>query len=186
MRLKRELAATSAQDQFAKWAKLQRQYDKALAEHDKKCMLGFPSMRTLIGYKADRDLTTAQSLQTFKTSFESTVSVIRWLSTNGLRFFLQFWYAKQPIFWLPRGWVPGYVEWALALPRAQTGSISIQVWGIACASVIQIVSAALVSAWALVLQQKSAQPSKGEPMKMGANTGGGQANPGAGNEKKEL
>ena len=36
--LKRELGATSAQDQFAKWAKLQREYDKALAAHDKKCI----------------------------------------------------------------------------------------------------------------------------------------------------
>ena len=37
VRLKRELGTTSAQDQFAKWAKLQRQYDKTLAEHEKKC-----------------------------------------------------------------------------------------------------------------------------------------------------
>jgi hypothetical protein len=35
VRLKRELAATSAQDDFAKWAKLRRQHDKAVAEYDK-------------------------------------------------------------------------------------------------------------------------------------------------------
>ena len=36
LRLKRDLAATSAQDDFAKWAKLRRQHDKAMAEHDEK------------------------------------------------------------------------------------------------------------------------------------------------------
>lgn len=35
VRLKRELAATSAQDDFAKWAKLRRQHDKAAADYEK-------------------------------------------------------------------------------------------------------------------------------------------------------
>ena len=34
--LKREMAATSSQDEFAKWAKLRRQHDKALASYDEK------------------------------------------------------------------------------------------------------------------------------------------------------
>ena len=109
----------------------------------------------------------AQSVQTFKATFDSTIGILRWLSTNGLRMFIQFWFAKQPLFWLPRGWVPGYVEWILAFPRAPTGSISIQVWGIACASVVQILSTALISVWALAVQQKEAENGKGEPMKMG-------------------
>lgn len=36
VRLKREMNAVSAQDEFSKWAKLRRQHDKALEEHDKK------------------------------------------------------------------------------------------------------------------------------------------------------
>jgi tail-anchored protein insertion receptor len=36
--MKRELAAISAQDDFARWAKLRRQHDKAMEEHDKKGM----------------------------------------------------------------------------------------------------------------------------------------------------
>src|SRR6186713_831081 len=140
LQLKQELNATSAQDEFAKWAKLQRLYDKASADHEKKCM------SVLRSTKLERLIfSPVQNLQAFKTSFDSTVSVLRWLGTNGLRFFLQFWYAKEPMFWLPKGWVPGYIEWILAFPRAQTGSISIQMWGIACTSVIQIVSAAIVS-----------------------------------------
>lgn len=35
VRLKRELTATSAQDEFSKWAKLRRQHDKTVADYDK-------------------------------------------------------------------------------------------------------------------------------------------------------
>lgn len=38
VRLKREMAAVSAQDDFARWAKIRRQHDKALAEYDSKSM----------------------------------------------------------------------------------------------------------------------------------------------------
>ncbi|MCJ1380516.1 GET complex subunit get1 [Xylographa soralifera] len=158
VRLKREMNATSSQDEFAKWAKIRRQHDKVLAEYDQK----------------------TQALQSFKSSFDSAVGVLRWLGTNGLRMFIQFWFAKQPMFWLPRGWVPGYVEWILAFPRAPTGSISIQVWGIACASVVQIASMAVTAAWRLGTQQKVGGKEKGEPMKMGA-VGGSMRG-----EKKEL
>jgi hypothetical protein len=98
---------------------------------------------------------------------------------------IQFWFAKQPLFWLPRGWVPGYVEWILAFPRAPTGSISIQVWGIACASMISIVSASIVAAWALLVGQNGPNKGKGEPMEMGARGGQG-AETARGGEKKEL
>lgn len=35
MRLKRELGQVSPQDNFAKWAKLQRQHDKAMEQYQK-------------------------------------------------------------------------------------------------------------------------------------------------------
>ncbi|MCJ1246084.1 GET complex subunit get1 [Trapelia coarctata] len=157
LRLKREMNATSSQDEFAKWAKLRRQHDKTLAEYEQE----------------------TQSLQAFKAQFDSAMGVLRWLGTNGLRMFIQFWFSKQPLFWLPRGWVPGYIEWILAFPRAPTGSISIQVWGIACASAISIVSASIVATWMLLMEQKGANKDKGEPMNM-------EAREGQGGEKKEL
>ncbi len=104
---------------------------------------------------------------------------MRWLVTNGLRFFLQFWYGKVPMFWLPSGWVPWYVEWLLSFPKAPLGSISIQVWFVACASAVQIASQALAAVWALRIQSRIEE--KGKPMKMGA--GGGVK--GDGGEKKE-
>lgn len=68
--------------------------------------------------------------------------------------------------------MPGYVEWLLAFPRAPTGSVSIQIWGIACATIVQLVGAAVVAGLVLVREQQQG----GQKMKMGA---------GARNEKGE-
>ncbi|KAI9697022.1 MAG: GET complex subunit get1 [Candelina mexicana] len=145
LRLKKEMNSTSSQDEFAKWAKLRRQHDKVLADYDK----------------------TTESLNGSKASFDSTVTVARWLSTNGLRFFLQFWYARQALFWIPQGWLPSYVEWMLSFPRAPRGSISIQVWGIACASVVQMVGGAVVALYVLATERRAGNQ-KGRPQKLGA------------------
>ncbi|KAF2202448.1 hypothetical protein GQ43DRAFT_369103 [Delitschia confertaspora ATCC 74209] len=135
LRLKRELAGVSAQDDFARWAKLRRQHDKAMAEFEK----------------------IDNSLRGFRTSFDTTVSTLRWLSTNGLRFLLQFWFAKQPMFWLPEGWLPGYVEWILSFPRAPKGAVSINVWGIACGSVIGLAAEAITAANVLATKAPAAK-----------------------------
>lgn len=45
--------------------------------------------------------------------------------------------------------MPGYIEWLLSFPRAPWGSVSIQVWGTACATVIHLVGAAVAAAWVL-------------------------------------
>jgi hypothetical protein len=41
VRLKRELGNTSPQDNFSKWAKLDRQHNKAVAEYQKLGMFSF-------------------------------------------------------------------------------------------------------------------------------------------------
>lgn len=76
--------------------------------------------------------------------------------------------------------MPSYVEWLLAFPRAPTGSVSIQVWGAACATVVQIVGAAVVAAMVLVREQS--EPKRRQGIKL-ASTGGVVATP---NGKKEL
>ncbi|KAI9815050.1 MAG: GET complex subunit get1 [Pycnora praestabilis] len=165
LRLKKEMSSTSSQDEFAKWAKLRRQHDKVLADYDK----------------------TSASLQTHKASFDSIVNVARWLSTNGLRFFLQTWYAKSAMFWIPQGWLPFYIEWTLAFLKAPRGSVSIQIWWIACASVIKLVSDASVAIYVLATERKVGS-NKGEPQKFAA--GGGvpppKSNAGTPERKKEL
>jgi hypothetical protein len=113
---------------------------------------------------------------------------LRWLGTQGARFVIQFWFAKSPMFWLPADWVPYYVEWILSFPRAPLGSISINVWGIACASMIALVGEAITAAYVLVA--KKPLPTQGDPMafegkpKTGAKAEGeATASPA---EKKEL
>lgn len=73
--------------------------------------------------------------------------------------------------------MPGYVEWLLAFPRAPTGSVSIQIWGIACATIVQLVGAAVVAGMVLVREQQQGR----QKMKMGSEVTGGQ-----GEGKKEL
>ncbi|PVH99477.1 CHD5-domain-containing protein [Periconia macrospinosa] len=142
IRLKRELATTSAQDNFSKWAKLDRQYNKATAEYNKL----------------------DSSLRTHQSTFNSTVSTLRWLGTQGLRFILQFWFSKTPMFWMPMGWVPYYVEWILSFSRAPLGSVSINIWGIACASMIALASKALAAVYMLATKKPMPVPKKEEPM----------------------
>ena len=73
--------------------------------------------------------------------------------------------------------MPGYVEWLLAFPRAPTGSVSIQIWGIACATIVQLVGAAVVAGLVLVREQQQGK----QKVKMSAGAGGGK-----GEGKKEL
>jgi tail-anchored protein insertion receptor len=122
----------------------------------------------------------ANELRSFESSFKSIASVVRWVFTNGLRFYLQWFYGKVPMFWLPKGWVPSYVEWVLAFPKAPSGSIGIQMWFIACTSVIAIAAEGLAAAWALVVVEK--EQTKVEPMKekVGTSTVEGEK------AKKEL
>ncbi|KAL6707882.1 GET complex subunit get1 [Coniothyrium glycines] len=152
VRLKRELGNTSPQDNFSKWAKLDRQHNTAVSEYQK-----------LDG-----------SLRTHQATFTSAVSTLRWLGTQGLRFVLQFWFSKSPMFWLPAGWVPYYVEWILSFPRAPLGSVSINIWGIACASMIALLAEAIAAAWVLITHRPTpvvAEKQKGResPMAFAAN-----------------
>ena len=69
------------------------------------------------------------------------------------------------MFWLPQGWVPYHAEWVLSFPRAPLGSISINVWAMACASVIAMVSEGLRAGWALREGKVVEGPGKGEKLK---------------------
>lgn len=101
---------------------------------------------------------------------------------TGLRLLLQFWYSRRPMFWIPQGWVPGYIEWILAFPRAPTGSISMQVWWIACTTFIAMVSEAVVASYTLVQRQGQKTGPKKEPMAFQS----GSTPEKTGAEKKEL
>ncbi|KAJ5610217.1 hypothetical protein N7510_006936 [Penicillium lagena] len=139
LQLKREMNNTSSQDEFAKWAKLRRRHDKSLEEYE--------AMN--------------KSLSSHKTSFDWTVKTARWLSTNGLKLFLQFWHSKKPVFALPEAWFPYYVEWVLSFPRAPLGSVSVQVWSNVCAAAIAAVADIVGSVMVNMAQQRRAVPVAG-------------------------
>ncbi|XXG97035.1 hypothetical protein Hte_003329 [Hypoxylon texense] len=133
--IRRDLNATSSQDQFAKWAKLRRQHDKMLEQLEKM--------------KSSHEAT--------KSKFDTYVNILRWLATTGLKFLLPFWYAKQPMFWLPKGWFPYYVEWILSFPRAPVGSVSIASWQTACTGVVLLFSDTITAVLGLIVGAKVAE-----------------------------
>jgi len=112
---KSELLATSAQDHFAKWAKLRRAVDKGLADLEK-----------LNGEIAG-------SKTAFSLKFNSAI----WILTTGLQFVVGWWYRKAAVFYLPEGWF-GPLGWWLAFPFAPAGSVSVGVWQMACKRVIKV------------------------------------------------
>ena len=119
----------------------------------------------------------AQGLQSFRTNFDRAVAVLRWLGTQGLQFFCNFYFSKEAMFYLPQGWVPCQVEWLLSFPRAPVGGISVNVWTIACASVIGMMSEGVRAGWALRDGKVVEGSNKGEKIKMqgmGAGGGGGK------------
>ncbi len=61
------------------------------------------------------------SLTSARTSFALRFSTLLWLLTTGAEFVLVWWYRKSPVFWLPRGWVPGPVAWTLSFSSAPYG-----------------------------------------------------------------
>jgi hypothetical protein len=118
--------SVSAQDEFAKWAKLRRNHDKAVADYEKSSMSkDWIEEQETKFQPADKEPQTASSVTTTKATFDKVANGLRWLGTNGMRYLLQFCFSRQALFWLPQGWVPGYVEWLLSFPRAPKGSISI-------------------------------------------------------------
>jgi hypothetical protein len=58
------------------------------------------------------------------------------------------------MFWIPQGWVPYYAEWLLSFPKAPLGSVSINVWILACTAAISLVHDALVAVVAWMTAQR--------------------------------
>ncbi|KAF8513020.1 CHD5-like protein-domain-containing protein [Hysterangium stoloniferum] len=112
---KQELLHTSAQDQFAKWAKLRRKVDKALEDLEK--------------------LNNAMAAS--KSSYTLTFNSLLWIITSGAQYALGWWYGKHAVFYLPPQWF-GPAQWCLALPFAPLGSVSVGIWQMACRRVLRI------------------------------------------------
>ncbi|KAK0865284.1 GET complex subunit get1 [Friedmanniomyces endolithicus] len=146
VRLNREMKAVSAQDDFAKWARIRREHDKAKDKYDKQ----------------------SADLTSFRTTFDRLVTAARWLGTQGANFLCNTYLSKDAMFWLPQGWVPYHVEWVLSFPRAPMGAVSINIWSMACACVIAMVSEGVQASLTLREGRVREGANKGEKLKMEA------------------
>lgn len=122
---------------------------------------------------------TEKGLEASRSKFDSSLTAVRVVVTRAPQYFLPFWYATEPMFWLPHGWFPYYAEWILSFPRAPIGSVSIASWQLACIGVIALFSDLIKGIVGLVL---NAQQEKGQKKEahVAAQPAGEKA------EKKEL
>lgn len=108
-----ERRAISAQDNYAKWTKLNRQHDKLVAEIDQ--------------LQKDVDLDKAK-VNTFTGYLIAVVTSIPiW--------FFRVWYRKAVLYYFPPSVLPRALEWCLALPFTVTGGVSLTIWMMAAGTV---------------------------------------------------
>ncbi|KZV62584.1 hypothetical protein PENSPDRAFT_657994 [Peniophora sp. CONT] len=142
---KKELQQTSAQDQFAKWAKLRRSVDKGLADLE----------------KLNNENSGAKS------SFNMKFSSALWILTTGAQFALGWWYRSSAVFFLPPTWL-GPLTWWLAFPFAPSGSVSCGVWQMACRRVIKVgervVKDLMSSGGTVTSADPNAEPAASDPV----------------------
>jgi tail-anchored protein insertion receptor len=182
VKVRRDMNATSSQDEFAKWAKLRRTQDKLQEQLEKNSMCPYIRDRTFCSF-AEHAAMAEQMLDASRAQFDTYLTGARWLLTRVPQYTLPFWYGKEPMFWLPHGWFPYYAEWLLSFPRAPMGSVSIASWQVACTVVIGIVSQMVTSAKGLAVGSKTEGPAMKVPSSGGKIKKEKQA---ASEEKKEL
>lgn len=141
--------------------------------------------------EADRTLPgpTETGIDGSKAAFDKTVTTARWLCTSGLRYFLPFWYARSPMFWLPHGWFPYYAEWIISFPRAPMGSVSVASWQLACTGVIALVADTITAIIGLVAAavQGGKEKQAEKPVRASAAAAGSEKSQGEEeSSKKEL
>jgi hypothetical protein len=168
LKVRSELNATSSQDQFAKWAKLRRQHDKLLEQLEAKSTWQAKIRKTgqndimLTIYFAEK------SLEGSRSKFDNVFSALRLVLTKAPQFIIPFWYATEPMFWLPHGWFPYYAEWIISFPRAPLGSVSIASWQLACTGLLTLISDLITGIYGLVYSSSQAQAAPTTKEKSGA------------------
>lgn len=95
-----------------------------------------------------------------RSKFDTYLNVARILLTRAPHYLIPLWYAKEPMFWLPRGLFPYYAEWFLSLPKAPLGSVSIMSWQVACTAIIGLLSDAVTAMVGLLFVSKTQEKVK--------------------------
>ncbi|GAA6007295.1 hypothetical protein JCM10207_001574 [Rhodosporidiobolus poonsookiae] len=158
LKLRAELAATSSQDEFSKWARIRRKLDKAVQD--------------LEASKAD----SSSHRKAFATKFKSAL----WLATTVVPFIISSWHRKSPVFFLPAGWF-GPLGWWLSLPSAPAGALAVSLWTMACKRTLVAVKTAVTELVPTpeektaqqVAQEQQKEKAK-EKVKVGVKAAGGE------------
>lgn len=105
--------AVSAQDQYAKWTKLNREHDKLVAE--------IAQLQT----EVDQDKLKVNTFTGYLIAAVTSIPI----------WFFRVWYRKVVLFYFPPGIFPQIFEWSMALPFTVTGGVSLTVWMMAAGTV---------------------------------------------------
>ncbi|GEQ70068.1 hypothetical protein JCM33374_g3744 [Metschnikowia sp. JCM 33374] len=114
VQINRERKSISAQDQYARWTKLNRAFDKVSTE---------------IGALSEQ-------VSSEKATVSKLVGLAITITTTAPIWFSRFWYRKVVLLYFPAGVLPYPVEWVLALPFTATGGLGLTVWMFAVNSVL--------------------------------------------------
>lgn len=117
-----ELASTSSQDEFAKWAKLRRRLDKDIADFETLSKSFFFSFFCLLYILTIHSRVFVESKSSItKQSFISKFKKLLWLIMTVLPFIFSSYHRKSAVFYLPPGWFEP-LTWYMGLPKAPAGS----------------------------------------------------------------
>lgn len=97
---------TSSKDEFAKWAKLDREYAKTKTEIEN----------------------INKNINGSKSQFKKIVKGGLFILTTGSKMYIRIKYRKSPVFYLPSGVFPKIALWFLSFSSAPMGSVSVSVW----------------------------------------------------------
>ncbi|EGV61219.1 GET complex subunit get1 [Yamadazyma tenuis] len=106
--------AVSAQDEYAKWTKLNRQHDKLLAEIDQL----------------------NQGLASEKAGVVKYLGLLISVLTTLPIWFFRLWFRKAVLFHLPPGYLPYPIERLFGLPFVVLGGVGLTVWMFSVNSVL--------------------------------------------------
>lgn len=116
-----ERRSISSQDEYARWTKLNRQFDKLTTEVD----------------------TLVEQTATERSQLVATVNLAITIFTVAPVWLLRLWYRKTVFFYFPKDALPHSVEWVLAFPFTLTGGVGLTVWMFAVGLVLSAISFAV-------------------------------------------
>ena len=104
--VKKQKRAISAQDQYAKWTKLNRRADKLVGEIKE----------------------VESQISADKSFVNSVVNKVLFVVATMPLWFFRIFYRKSILFYFPPGVLPKPMEWVLALPFVPLGGVGLTIW----------------------------------------------------------